>query len=111
MSLVRLGPLWWVPVMHFCVCTESGQEARIVQIDCSAAFDRVNHRGILYQLGSVGIRGSVLSLLTQFLSNRSQHVLVDGCRSKLVDVVSGVPHAVFWAHYCSSFTPPIFFPF
>ena len=25
---------------------------------------------------------------TQFLSNRSQHVMVDGCRSKLVDVVS-----------------------
>ena len=34
---------------------ESGQEARIVQIDFSAAFDRVNHQGILYQLSSVGI--------------------------------------------------------
>ena len=39
----------------------------------------------------MGIGGSVLSLLTQFLSNRSQYVLVDGCRSKLVNVVSGVP--------------------
>ena len=29
---------------------ESGQEARIVQIDFSAAFDRVNHQGILYTL-------------------------------------------------------------
>ena len=29
---------------------ESGQEARIVQIDLSAAFDRVNHLGILYKL-------------------------------------------------------------
>ena len=27
---------------------ESGQEARIVQIDFSAAFDTVNHLGILY---------------------------------------------------------------
>ena len=27
---------------------ESGQEARIVQIDFSAAFDSVNHPGILY---------------------------------------------------------------
>ena len=27
----------------------------------------------------------------QFLSNQSQYVLVDGCRSKLVNVVSGVP--------------------
>ena len=70
---------------------ESGQEARIVQIDFSAAFDRVNHQGILYKLCSVGFGGSVLSILTQFLSDRSQHVMVDGCRSKLVNVVSGVP--------------------
>ena len=48
---------------------ESGQEARIVQIDFSAAFDRVNHQGILYKLCSVGIGGSVLSILTQFLSD------------------------------------------
>ena len=39
----------------------------------------------------MGIGGSVFSILTQFLSNRSQHVMVDGCRSKLVNVVSGVP--------------------
>ena len=70
---------------------ESGQEARIVRFDFSAAFDRVNHQGILYRLCSVGIGGSVMSILTQFLSNRSQQVMGDGCRSKLVDVVSGVP--------------------
>ena len=62
---------------------ESGQEARIVQIDFSGAFDRVNHLGILSKLCSVGVEGSVLSIFTQFLSNRSQHVMVDGCRSKL----------------------------
>ena len=70
---------------------ESGQEARILQIYVSAAFDRVNHLDILYKLCSVGIGGSVLSILTQFLSNRSQQVMVDGCRSKLVNVVSGLP--------------------
>ena len=48
---------------------ESGQVARIMQIDFSAAFVRVNHQGILYKLCSVGIGGSVLSILTQFLSN------------------------------------------
>ena len=47
-----------------------GQEARIVQIDFSAAFDMVNHQGIWYKLCSVGIGGSVLSILTQFLSDR-----------------------------------------
>ena len=38
----------------------------------------------------MGIGGSVLSILTPFLSNRSQHVMVDGCRSKLANE-SGVP--------------------
>ena len=84
-------------VTLFCVshtlqsALESEQEARIVQIDFSAAFDKVNLLDILYKLCFVGIGGSVLSILTQFLSNRSQHVMVDGCRSKLVNVVSGVP--------------------
>ena len=36
------------------------------------------------------IGGSVLSIVSSFLSNLSQHVMVDGCRSKLVDVMSGV---------------------
>ena len=34
---------------------EMGQEARIVQIDFSAALDRVNHQGILFKLCSVGL--------------------------------------------------------
>ena len=62
-----------------------------MQIDFSAAFDRVNHLGILYKLCSIGIGGSVLSVLTELLSNQSQQVMVQGCRSKLVNVVSGVP--------------------
>ena len=70
---------------------ESGQEARIMQMDFNAAFDRVDHQGILNKLCSVGIGCSVLSILSPFLSNRSQPVMVYGCRSKLVNVVSGVP--------------------
>ena len=83
-----------VPYTAECIgVNDPRQEARIVQIDFSAAFDRVNHLGILYKLCSVGNGGSVLSILThmQFLSNRSQQVMVDGCRSKLVNVVSRVP--------------------
>ena len=43
---------------------ESGWEAWIGQIYFSAAFVRVNHRGILYKFCSVGIGGSGLSILT-----------------------------------------------
>ena len=48
------------------IALESGQKDRILQIDFSAAFDRINHQQILYKLCSVGIGGSVLSILTQF---------------------------------------------
>ena len=60
-----------------------------MQIDFRAAFDRVNHRVILYRLYSVGIFGDSV-LFCVLCSNRSQHVMVDGCLSKLVDIVSGV---------------------
>ena len=33
----------------------------------------------------------MLYLLTLFLKNRSQLVMVDGCRSELINVVSGMP--------------------
>ena len=90
---------------------ESGQEAGIVLIDFSAAFGRVNHQDILHKLCSVGNEGSV-SILTQFLSkNRSQHVMVDDCRSKLVNVVSGVSQGSVFGRYCSSCTLQILFPF
>ena len=109
-----IGKVWGTCDALLCVshtlqsALESGQEARIVQIDFSAAFDRANHLGILYKLCFVGIGGSLLSILTQFLSNRSQQVMVDGCRSKLVNVVSGVPQRsvlspLFFLLYTSEF--------
>ena len=63
----------------------------MVQIDFSAIFDRVYQQGILFKLWSVGVGDSVQSVLTQFLSNQSQYVVVDCCRFKLVNVESGVP--------------------
>ena len=41
---------------------ESGHEARIVQINFFAGFDRVNHQEILYKLCSVGKGNFVLSM-------------------------------------------------
>ena len=40
-------------VSHLQSALESGQEARIVQIDFSTAFDMVNHQEILYRHSSV----------------------------------------------------------
>ena len=44
---------------------ESGKEARIVQIDFNAAFERVIYQGIICKFWSM------LSMSTRFLSNRS----------------------------------------
>ena len=89
---------------------ECGQQARIVQIDFSAAFDRVNHQDILYRLCYMGIGGSLLSILTQFLYNPPQHVMVDGCQSKLVDVVSGVLQgSIFFPLLYLLYTSELFF--
>ena len=41
---------------------ESGQKAKIVQIDFSAAFDGVNHKVIIFKLCFMGFTGSLLSL-------------------------------------------------
>ena len=90
---------------------ESRQEAMIVQIDFSAAFGRVKNLGTLYMICSVGIGRSVLSILTQFLSNRSQHVMVDGCRSKIVNIVSGMPHVSVLGQLLFLCRLQSFFPF
>ena len=59
---------------------EMRQETRMVQIDFSAAFNRVNHQGILFKLFSAGVGGSVaksvLSVLT--VSHKSVTICRDG---------------------------------
>ena len=70
---------------------DAGKEGRLVQIDFSGAFDKVNHAGLLFKLAAVGVGGSVLSIIRNFLSCRTQCVVLDGAASDPVSVVSGVP--------------------
>ena len=70
---------------------DAGSESIVLSIDFSAAFDRVNHVGLLHKLRAAGVGGSLLFLIGNFLSGRTQNVIVDGVRSAYVQVVSGVP--------------------
>ena len=70
---------------------DRGRELAVVQIDFSAAFDRVSHSGLLYKLWDVGVGGAVFEVIAGFLSGRVQKVVVDGIRSENVRLVSGVP--------------------
>ena len=59
-------------------------ESYIVQLDFSAAFDSVSHSGLLFKLKSLGVRLSLLSICTEFLSDRRQRVMVDGAASEWI---------------------------
>ena len=63
----------------------------IVQLDFSAAFDRLSHCGLLSKLKSFGAGGSVLSISREFLSDHRQSVEVDGATCEWIPIVFGVP--------------------
>ena len=66
-------------------------EVRGVFLDISKAFDKVWHKGLIYKLQSVGISGNLLNLITSFLDNRFQRVLLNGQESGWLPIKAGVP--------------------
>ena len=70
---------------------DSGGEVRMVGLDFSAAFDRVNHEALIFKLKHLGIGGPFLNILTEFLTDRRQRVVVEGQPSEWRNVISGVP--------------------
>ena len=62
----------------------------IIYIDFYRAFDSVVHTKLLFKLEAVGIGGKLLNWISEFLSNRLQCVVIDGCKSLTTNVISGV---------------------
>ena len=82
-----------VPVMHFCACFihcrvywRVGRRLRSCRLISVQPLTGSTIWVYSISSCSVGIGGSVLSILREFPPNRSQHVMVYGCRSKLVNV-------------------------
>ena len=67
------------------------KETRAVFLDLSKAFDRVWHEGLLYKLECCGISGNLLSLISNFLTNREQRVVLNGKNSEWRRISAGVP--------------------
>ena len=63
----------------------------IAVLDFSKAFDTVPHNRLLTKLKHYGIAGNTLPWIREFLTNRTQRVLVEGHGSRLVSVRSGMP--------------------
>ena len=72
---------------------DRGGELALVQIDFSAAFDRVNHGGLVFKLREAGVGGLILKVFRNFLSTCTQRVKVDGVCSSSIVVVSVVPQS------------------
>ena len=59
-------------------------------LDFSKAFHKVWHQGLLFKLESFGIRGKLLNLPKDCLSNRFQMVLMNGEESSWFPIQAGV---------------------
>ena len=62
-----------------------------IYLDFSKAFDKCDHGIILDKLTTLGVSGKLHNWLQDFLQNRKQQVVVQGCASEPVTVTSGVP--------------------
>ena len=60
-------------------------------LDFRKAFDAVPHRRLLHKIKGYGVGGNVLNWVSDFLSNRTQYVALDGISSDCTNVTSGVP--------------------
>ena len=62
-----------------------------IYLDFAKAFDRVSHQRLLTKLYNIGIRGTLMNWIKDFLKGREQRVVVNNEFSDWESVVSGIP--------------------
>ena len=70
---------------------DSSQEADVIYLDFSKAFDTVSHKNLLLKLKQRGISGSLLSWFVDYLNERRQRVVLEGVSLSFLNVTSGLP--------------------
>ena len=76
---------------HICQSFDAKQYSCMVFCDISKAFDKVWHRGLLFKLRQKGIKGKLLTWISNYLSDRKQKVQINNATSSLLSVNAGVP--------------------
>ena len=64
---------------------DEGFAVRSAFLDISKAFDKVWHDGLIFKLKQNSISGNLLNLLSSFLKNRKQRVVLNGQTSSWAD--------------------------
>ncbi|MCG7879943.1 MAG: reverse transcriptase domain-containing protein [Candidatus Thiodiazotropha endolucinida] len=76
---------------HICQTFENNQFSCMIFCDVSKAFDRVWHQGLIFKLKQHGINGQLLNWIKDYLSNRSQKVILKSSTSTARSTNAGVP--------------------
>ena len=71
----------------------------LIVFDFSSAFDRVPHQRLLRKLDHYGVRGSTLSRIMAFLTDRTQQVTVEGANQTVWKSSAEYRKGQFWDHY------------
>merc|ERR1711895_341907 len=71
--------------------TDKGLATSAITIDCSKAFDLVDHATLIKKLLELAVRGKVIKLITSFLTNRKHYTKINGVKSELINITCGVP--------------------
>ena len=82
---------------------DSGVDTIGLFIDVSKAFDSLTHTILLDKLHAYGFRGLAHAWITSYLTDRFQYISNGGCMSFLKLLTTGVPRALYWAHFCFCF--------
>ena len=75
------------------------QQIDAVIFDFSKAFDKVSHRHLLLKLEHYGVRGPKLSWIGDFLTNRTQRVMIEGLYLRQLQLHQWFPQALYSALY------------
>jgi hypothetical protein len=76
---------------------EEGDQTDIILLDFAKTFDKVPHDMLLHKMEFYGVRQNSLEWIKQFLTNRTQSVILENHKSDPLDVVSGVPQELGFA--------------
>ena len=70
---------------------ECGEEVHAAVLGFNKAFDMVPHRSLIQKMSELNISSYITRWVADFLSDRTQRVVLQGIESSLVGVTSGVP--------------------